>query len=79
MSREHDVSGAPQAADAALEGCRAAGRALARQRAALGAEAAAAEERGAAARRRIPDLEAGKHAAAAARVRGPARAAPAGP
>lgn len=59
-----------QAAERALEERRAAARALAGQRAALGAEAGAEQERCAAAKRRIPELEAEKRAAAAARVRG---------
>ena len=51
-----------------LESSRMAVRALAGQRAALANEAGSAEAQAAAAQRRIPELEADKKAAAAARV-----------
>lgn len=51
------------------ERARLAARALAGQRAGFSAEARAAEEAALAARQRVPELEAEKRAAAAARVR----------
>jgi hypothetical protein len=51
-----------------MEAARAAARALAGQRAGFLAEARAAEEAALAARQRVPELEAEKRAAAAARV-----------
>lgn len=62
------VSMCQQELERELEGSRLAVRALASQRAALANEVGNAEGQAAAAQRRIPELEADKKAAAAARV-----------
>ncbi len=65
----HMGCGVMQAVEGDAESARVAARALAGQRAGFLAEARAAEEAAVAARQRIPELEAEKRAAAAARVR----------
>lgn len=64
LSFAHSV----QAAQARVEAARSAAQDLAAKSAGLHAAVLAAADRGAAARRRLPEAEAGKKAAAAARV-----------